>query len=130
MIGEARQLGLCAVALLAGVTSLQPAARADGDAAASESFDGRDLAAGFRAIDMLQDLKHAYDQRLADCNKATADARLCQCINNRLTLDLTYSDYLALSDRNATATLIAVDDDKRSRIAEARQVREVCTGNP
>jgi hypothetical protein len=121
----ARLPALLTFVAIASLAASPDSSRADGEVGNSAAIG--DLDAGFRAIDMIADLKRAHDQRLADCRAATGDERLCNCINSRLTLDLTYPEYLALSTGNAAAT---VATGKRIHGGEAKQVRATCTGNP
>jgi hypothetical protein len=93
----------------------------------SPSTDTADLSKGFQMLDTLRDLKAVSDQRLADCNTAIGDLIFCKCVNDRLTLELSFVDYVAMvtahKDEITNTTLLA---DKIKYLDEARHVREVC----
>lgn len=51
---------------------------------------------GFKALDTLAELKKISDERHAACLKSFAHERFCNCLNGRLSLDLTFDDYIVL----------------------------------
>jgi hypothetical protein len=54
---------------------------------------------GFKALDTLAELKKISDERHAACLKSFAHERFCNCLNGRLSLDLTFDDYIVLVTR-------------------------------
>jgi len=119
----AHRLGAFALSLAALLAS---AANAHADDASSETTGAEDIGEGLRAIDMLQDLKVAYDQRLADCLKAGETPGYCGRINSRATLDLTYQQFVeVVRDGDADRTARRFDVPP-SRAAEAIAAEPAC----
>jgi hypothetical protein len=114
------------IAGLIGCTAL--AASADGEPPAPPSAaDYEYLRPGFKALEVLEDLKAVHDRRGADCMSAIGHERFCSCLNNSLTLELSFPEYVVLiTTREGDATAQPLPADKQRYRDEALHLRDVC----
>jgi hypothetical protein len=114
------------VSLLVGFPILT--AGADGGPSQTPSAaDLRYLEPGFKALEVLEDLKVVHERRGADCMSAIGHEKFCSCLNNSLSLDLSFPEYVVLvtSLEGDTAALPLAPEKHRFR-DEARHLRDVC----
>jgi len=96
-------------------------------AAADGSGQYPDLRPGFKALDTLAELKAISDARNAACMKAFGDKRFCICLNGRLTLDLSFDDYIVLVTKTADdPAYLSLPVEKRELLDEVTAVRDRC----
>jgi hypothetical protein len=106
------------------------AARADDGAPQAAPGQGEgavDLRPGFKALDTLAALKAASDARQAACLNAFGARRFCVCLNGRLSLDLSFDDYIVLVTKHADdPAWLSLPAKTRGLAGEARAVRDRC----
>lgn len=104
------------------------AASADGEPSAPPSAaDYEYLRPGFKALEVLEDLKSIHDRRGADCMRAIGHERFCSCLNNSLTLELSFPEYIVLITRlDGDANPMPLVPAKRRYRDEAVHLRDVC----
>jgi hypothetical protein len=117
--------------LLLLTIAVSPAVADDGagstPSASAPALRYQDLEPGFKALDTLAALKADSDARLAACMNAFGERRFCTCVNQRLSLQLSFDDYIALVTKNADdPAWIALPDKKRAMLKEATDVRDRC----
>ena len=62
--------------------------------------------------------------------KAFGEKRFCACVNQRLSLELSFDDYIVLVTKNADdPALTALPEKKRAMLKEATGVRDRCVGD-
>lgn len=126
MVKPGRACGRRLVAILIGCTAL--AARADGEPPSPPSAaDYEYLRPGFKALEVLEDLKVVHDRRGADCMSAIGHERFCSCLNDSLTLELSFPEYVVLiTDVDGDAATASLPPEKRRYRDEAVHLRDVC----
>jgi hypothetical protein len=103
-------------------------ARADGESTAAPSAsDYEYLEPGFKALEVLEDLKVIHERRGADCMSAVGHERFCSCLNNSLSLDLSFPEYVVLiTTREGDAAALPLPPEKQRYRDEALHLRDVC----
>ena len=103
-------------------------ARADGEPpSAPSASDFEYLEPGFKALEVLEDLKIVHERRGADCMSAIGHERFCSCLNNSLSLDLSFPEYVVLiTTREDDATALLLPVDKQRYRDEALHLRDIC----
>ncbi|GEM_PF-2624784 len=82
---------------------------------------------GFKVLDTLAELKKISDERHAACLKSFGHEQFCNCLNGRLTLDLTFDDYVALVTHNGGDPVYrALPVEKQKLAGAAAEVRDQC----
>ncbi len=114
--------------LAALIGSVAPAASADGEHAAPPSAaDYEYLRPGFKALEVLEELKVVHDRRGADCMSAIGHERFCSCLNDRLTLELSFPEYVVLITTVAgDAGRLPLPPAKQRHREEALHLRDLC----
>lgn len=104
------------------------AASADGEPPAPPSAaDYEYLRPGFKALEVLEDLKAVHDRRGADCMSAVGHERFCSCLNDSLTLELSFPEYVVLITTLAgDADALPLPPAKQRHRDEALHLRDVC----
>lgn len=124
------------ILLLILLAAVQAASAGDSGSPATPAPARRyeDLRPGFKALDTLAALKAQSDARQAACMKAFGERRFCVCLNGRLTLDLSFDDYIVLVTKTRDdPAWQALPAEKRGLADEAAAVRDRCvdgTGGP
>ncbi len=114
------------LSLLVGFPILTAGADGEPPAAPSAS-DYEYLEPGFKALEVLEDLKVVHERRGADCMRAIGHERFCSCLNNSLSLDLGFPEYVVLiTTREDDATALPLPADKQRYRDEALHLRDVC----
>ena len=82
---------------------------------------------GFKALDTLAEFKKISDERHAACMMSFGHERFCNCLNGRLSLDLTFDDYIVLltKDKNDPAYLSMLPE-RRKLAGAAADARNQC----
>lgn len=120
--------------LLLMTIAIRPAV-ADGAAGSTPSASApalryQDLEPGFKALDTLAALKADSDARLAACMNAFGERRFCTCVNQRLSLELSFDDYIVLVTKTADdPAWMALPEKKRAMLKDATGVRDRCVGD-
>lgn len=115
--------------LLAGLIGCTvAAASADGEPPAPPSAaDYEYLRPGFKALEVLEELKVVHDRRGADCMSAIGHERFCSCLNDRLTLELSFPEYVVLiTTVEGDADRLSVPPAKQRHRDEALHLRDLC----
>ncbi|MEZ5444318.1 MAG: hypothetical protein R3F45_00840 [Gammaproteobacteria bacterium] len=115
--------------LVAGVIGCMAlAASADGEPPVPPSAaDYEYLRPGFKALEVLEDLKVLHGRRGADCMSAIGHERFCSCLNDSLTLELSFTEYVVLiTDVDGDASTVSLPPAKRRHRDEAVHLRDVC----
>ncbi|HTT09221.1 MAG TPA: hypothetical protein VMH34_10585 [Gammaproteobacteria bacterium] len=82
---------------------------------------------GFKALDTLAELKKISDERHAACLSSFGHQRFCNCLNGRLSLDLTFDDYIVLVTRDGNDPAYrSMPPEKQQLAAAAADARDQC----
>jgi len=113
--------------LAAGLIACIPhVASPDGELTAPPSApDYEYLRPGFKALEVLEELKVVHDRRGADCMSAIGHERFCSCLNDSLSLELSFSEYVVLIT-TVEGDSPALAPSKRRHRGEAMHLRDVC----
>lgn len=118
---------VCVAAVVASFVAAAQDAVEGGQPPATEDVPTQDP--GFHALDVLASLKRASDERRAACLNAFGQERFCTCLNGRLTLDLSFDDYIVLVTRpQDDPGYLSLPPEKQALIDEVRTVRDRCAG--
>ena len=114
--------------LLAGVVMAGEAAGPENQPVARGGTPASDP--GFKALDTLAELKKISDERHAACLKSFGHKRFCNCLNGRLTLDLTFDDYIVLVTRTRDDPAYRSLPEEKQKLADAAAgARDQCMKN-
>jgi hypothetical protein len=82
---------------------------------------------GFKALDALAELKKISDERHAACLKSLGHERFCNCLNGRLSLDLTFDDYIMLVTKpKDDPNYRLLPEEKQGLAGAAADARDQC----